>query len=76
MRQPSRFDGGSSLSGRVDLLFSDAVLPGKTGLTLARLVRARRPDLPIALVTGWEVELRPEIEGGAEEDGHVISYAA
>ena len=42
---------------RVDLLFSDVVLPGKSGLTLARLVRERRPDLPVALVTGYGDEI-------------------
>ena len=33
------------------------ILPGKDGLTLARLARERLPDLPIALVTGWADEI-------------------
>jgi FixJ family two-component response regulator len=28
-------------------------MPGMTGWDLARAVRARRPDLPIVLLTGW-----------------------
>ena len=37
-----------------DLMFSDMVMPGSlNGLALAREVRARRPDLPILLTTGF-----------------------
>jgi len=37
-----------------DLMFSDMVMPGSmNGLALAREVRARRPDLPIVLTTGF-----------------------
>lgn len=38
---------------RIDLIFSDVTLPGKDGLTLARLARERLPNLPVALVTAW-----------------------
>ena len=41
----------------IDLIFSDVVLSGKDGLTLARLARERHPELPIAFVTGWEDEV-------------------
>ncbi len=35
-------------------MFSDMVMPGSlNGLALAREVRARRPDLPILLTTGF-----------------------
>jgi len=37
--------------GRVDLLFSEAVLPGKDGLMLAGLVRERIPNMPVVLAT-------------------------
>jgi PAS domain S-box-containing protein len=38
----------------VDLLLSDVVMPdGMTGLDLARAVRARQPDLPIVLMSGY-----------------------
>ena len=42
---------------RIDLVFSDVILPGKDGLTLARLAKERLPDLPVALVTGWADEI-------------------
>ena len=41
----------------IDLIFSDVILPGKDGLTLARLARERLSDLPVALVTGWADEI-------------------
>jgi PAS domain S-box-containing protein len=44
-----------SLDGRkdgVDLLFSDVVLPGQSGLELAEEVRRRYADLPILLCSG------------------------
>jgi CheY-like chemotaxis protein len=49
---------------RVDLLFSDVLLPGKDGLTLARLARERLPDLPIVLVTGWDDEIDSILDRG------------
>jgi len=48
----------------VDLLFSDVVLSGKDGLTLARLARERLPDLPVALTTGWDDEIDSIVERG------------
>jgi two-component system NtrC family sensor kinase len=41
-------------SGTFDLMVSDVVMPGGvTGLDLAREVRARYPDMPILLATGY-----------------------
>jgi signal transduction histidine kinase len=37
----------------VDIVITDHAMPGMTGLELARLVRARYPDLPIVLATGY-----------------------
>jgi PAS domain S-box-containing protein len=37
----------------LDLLVTDAVMPGVTGLQLARRVRVRRPDLPVLFISGW-----------------------
>jgi PAS domain S-box-containing protein len=38
----------------VDVVFSDIVMPGKmSGIDLARLLRRRRPKLPILLTTGY-----------------------
>jgi nitrogen-specific signal transduction histidine kinase/CheY-like chemotaxis protein len=35
------------------LLVTDLTMPGMTGIDLARQVRARRPDLPVVLCTGF-----------------------
>ena len=48
----------------VDLVLSDVVLPGKDGLTLARMARERVPDLPVVLTTGWEDEIESIVERG------------
>jgi PAS domain S-box-containing protein len=37
----------------VDLVFTDLGMPEVTGWDVARAVRARRPGLPIVLLTGW-----------------------
>jgi PAS domain S-box-containing protein len=46
-----------------DLVMSDIVMPGMDGVALARAVRARRPDLPVLLVTGYS---EAAAEAGAE----------
>jgi PAS domain S-box-containing protein len=46
---------------RIDLLFSDVVMPGLSGLEIARRARERRPDLPVLLASGYS----EEIVGGA-----------
>jgi PAS domain S-box-containing protein len=38
---------------RVDLLFTDVVLPGKNGRVLAEEVRAQRPNLSVLYTTGY-----------------------
>ncbi len=38
---------------RYDVVFSDVVMPGMSGLDLARSIRHRRPDLPVVLTTGY-----------------------
>ena len=45
------------LEGRsVDVVFSDIVMPEMSGLDLARLLRTRRPELPVVLATGYSEE--------------------
>jgi PAS domain S-box-containing protein len=49
----------------VDLLFSDVVMPGMSGVELARLARQLRPTLPVLLATGYSAEVvksSPEFE--------------
>ena len=42
-----------------DLLLTDHAMPGMSGLQLADMIRAREPDLPIVLMTGF-ADLPPE----------------
>ena len=41
----------------VDLLFSDVVMPGLSGLELARLARQEYPSLPVLLASGYSEEI-------------------
>ena len=52
------------LGKRVDLIFSEAVLPGKDGLTLARLARERIPNVPVVLATEWTDEIDSILDRG------------
>ena len=47
----------------VDLVLTDYSMPGVTGIQLAQAVRARRPDLPVILATGY-AELAPGVAMG------------
>ena len=49
----------------VDLVFSDVVMPKQNGITLARLVRERRPGLPVVLATGYADAVDGVTESGA-----------
>jgi CheY-like chemotaxis protein len=51
-------DGPSALArlgtlDRVDLLFTDVVMPGMTGRELADQIRAARPGTPVLFTTGY-----------------------
>jgi PAS domain S-box-containing protein len=48
-------------SGRVDILFTDVVMPGRSGVELAGIVRERFPDMPILLASGYSAEI---VSGG------------
>ena len=37
----------------IDLLMTDQAMPGMTGVQLAEIVRAKRPNLPVLLATGF-----------------------
>jgi CheY-like chemotaxis protein len=48
---------------RVDLVLTDVVMPGMSGIELADAIRERWPTLPVILATGYSDELvakRPE----------------
>lgn len=40
-----------------DGVFSDVVMPGMTGVAMAKVLRQRRPDLPVVLTSGYSEEL-------------------
>ena len=42
--------------GPIDLLLTDAIMPGKSGLELANLMVARRPGLPVIVMSGYTEE--------------------
>ncbi|AZF27212.1 GAF domain-containing protein [Pseudomonas sp. R2-60-08W] len=44
-------------AGAFDAVFSDVVMPGMTGVAMAKLMRQRRADLPVVLVSGYSEEL-------------------
>jgi PAS domain S-box-containing protein len=48
----------------VDLIFSDVVMPGRSGIELARLVRAGDPAMPVVLASGYSEEI---VAGAAAE---------
>jgi PAS domain S-box-containing protein len=52
----------------VDLVFSDVVMPGKSGVELAKIARARDPSLPILLASGYS----EEVIGGAATGFEVL----
>lgn len=47
-----------------DFVFSDVVMPGISGLELGRRVRARWPDLPVVLTSGYSQVLAEEKHHG------------
>ena len=54
-------------SDSIDLVVSDVVMPGLSGVDLLTELRGRRPDLPVLLMTGGSPE--PERTAGAIEHG-------
>jgi len=48
---------------RIDLVFSDIMMPGGTnGIALAKQIRTRRPALPVLLTSGFSEAMRGEAE--------------
>ena len=52
-----------------DIVFSDVVMPDRSGLELARIVAERRPGLPVVLATGYS----DDIVKGAAADLEILS---
>jgi two-component system NtrC family sensor kinase len=53
-------------AGRYDVVFSDVVMPGMTGLDLAREIRRRYFDLPVVLTSGYSQVLSQNGSHGFE----------
>jgi PAS domain S-box-containing protein len=57
-------DGTTALdrarSSDFDLVFSDVVIPGLSGVQLAERLEQERPDMPVLLATGYSKELHSE----------------
>jgi CheY-like chemotaxis protein len=51
-------------AGPIDLVFTDVVMPGLSGVELARQVRKRFPGLPVVLASGYSNEM---LKGAALE---------
>ena len=49
----------------VDIVLSDVVMPGTSGVALARMARERRPGLPVVLATGFPDAVDAVTESGA-----------
>ena len=45
--------------GPIDLLLTDAIMPGRSGIDLARELVARKPGLPVILMSGYTEETLP-----------------
>jgi DNA-binding response OmpR family regulator len=46
-------------SGTIDLLVTDAVMPGRSGIDLVRELTARQPGLPVILMSGYTEDTLP-----------------
>jgi len=53
----------------VDLVLTDLGMPGMTGADVARVVRARWPQLRVGLMTGWD-----ESEGLVSETSAIVDF--
>ena len=46
-------------NGKIDLLLTDAIMPGRSGIELAKMLVAQRPGLPVMLMSGYTEESLP-----------------
>ena len=52
--------------GQFDLVFSDVIMPGMSGIELGQLVRQRYPGLPVVLTSGYSAVLAEQGRHGFE----------
>ncbi len=46
-----------AFDGPIDLLLTDAIMPGRSGIELTNLMAARRPGLPVIVMSGYTEEM-------------------
>ena len=51
---------------RIDLVLSDVVMPGVSGIELARTIKRRWPDIPLVLTSGYSQVLADDAQPGVE----------
>ena len=56
----------------IDLLFTDIVMPGMSGVTLAKAAKQLRPDMPVIFTTGY-ADAEVLVEAGADQGRNLIS---
>ncbi|UCD64048.1 MAG: response regulator [Candidatus Zixiibacteriota bacterium] len=49
-----------ALSQKFDIILTDLAMPGLSGIEIAHEIRKKKTDIPIVLVTGWEVNISRE----------------
>jgi PAS domain S-box-containing protein len=49
--------GRAADAGRIDLLLTDARMPGMSGIALARILLETHPDLPVVVMSGYSEEV-------------------
>jgi two-component system, cell cycle sensor histidine kinase and response regulator CckA len=54
-------------TGELALLLTDLVMPGMSGLELARAARELQPDLPVLCMSGYSEETLRDRGGGGDE---------
>ncbi|HWR81995.1 MAG TPA: response regulator, partial [Candidatus Deferrimicrobium sp.] len=58
-------------ANQVRLVISDIVMPDMSGLELLATIKARRPALPVLIITGHASEFRKENVLAAGADGYI-----
>ena len=59
-------EAAAARGGAVEVVFSDVVMPGMSGLELAQAIRERWPGLPVVLTSGYSNALAQEGRHGFE----------